>query len=197
MVRHLAAIASLVAFFAAPAAAADYALDPNHTQAGFSVVHLGFSHVGGVIPVTSGTLVLGASNVPTSITATLNAAGLDTKSTDRDNDLRGPDWFETAKYPTITFVSTRIEGTNPEAFTIVGNLTMHGVTKPVTLAAKLEGRLVDARGRAHVAYSATTTIDRRDFNLNFGRTVPGGALVAGYDVAISLSAEAIAASNAP
>jgi polyisoprenoid-binding protein YceI len=56
---------------------------------------------------------------------------------------------------------------------------------------------VDARGRTRVAYSATTTIDRRDFNLNFGRTVPGGALVAGYDVAISLSTEAIATSNAP
>lgn len=193
MIRRLAAIVPLVAMLAAPAAAADYTFDLNHTQAEFSVVHLGFSHVRGLIPVSGGTLTLGASNVPTSISATLNAAGLDTKSADRDNDLRGPDWFETAKYPTMSFVSTHIEGTNPEAFTIVGNLTMHGVTKPVTLAAKFEGRMVDGRGRAHVAYSATTTVDRRDFNLNYGKTIPGGGLVAGYDVAISLSAEVVAA----
>jgi polyisoprenoid-binding protein YceI len=72
---------------------------------------------------------------------------------------------------------------------------MHGVTKPVTLAAKFEGRMVDARGRAHVAYSATTTVDRRDFNLNWGKTAPGGGLVAAYDVTISLSVEAVAASS--
>ena len=195
MISRLAAAAALVAALAAPAVAAEYNLDLNHTQAEFSVVHLGFSHVRGLIPVTAGTLVLDGSNVPTSVTATLNAAGLDTKSADRDSDLRGAEWFETAKYPTMSFVSTRIEGTNPQAFTIAGNLTMHGVTKPVTLAAKFEGRMVDARGRAHVAYSATTTVDRRDFNLNWGKTAPGGGLVAAYDVTISLSVEAVAASS--
>ena len=195
MIYRLATAAALVAALAAPAVAAEYNLDLNHTQAEFSVVHLGFSHVRGLVPVTAGTLVLDGSNVPTSVAATLNAAGLDTKSADRDSDLRGAEWFETAKYPTMAFVSTRIEGTNPNAFTIAGNLTMHGVTKPVTLAAKFEGRMVDARGRAHVAYSATTTVDRRDFNLNYGKTIPGGGLVAGYDVTISLSVEAVAAST--
>jgi polyisoprenoid-binding protein YceI len=195
MIYRLATAAALVAALAAPAVAAEYNLDLNHTQAEFSVVHLGFSHVRGLVPVTAGTLVLDGSNVPTSVAATLNAAGLDTKSADRDSDLRGAEWFETAKYPTMSFVSTRIEGTNPNAFTIAGNLTMHGVTKPVTLAAKFEGRMVDARGRAHVAYSATTTVDRRDFNLNYGKTIPGGGLVAGYDVTISLSVEAVAAST--
>ena len=195
MISRLAAAAALVAALAAPAVAAEYNLDLNHTQAEFSVVHLGFSHVRGLIPVSAGTLVLDGSNVPTSVTATLNAAGLDTKSADRDSDLRGAEWFETEKYPTMSFVSTRIEGTNPQAFTIAGNLTMHGVTKPVTLAAKFEGRMVDARGRAHVAYSATTTVDRRDFNLNWGKTAPGGGLVAAYDVTISLSVEAVAASS--
>jgi polyisoprenoid-binding protein YceI len=195
MIYRLATAAALVAALAAPAVAAEYNLDLNHTQAEFSVVHLGFSHVRGLVPVTAGTLVLDGSNVPTSVAATLNAAGLDTKSADRDSDLRGAEWFETAKYPTMSFVSTRIEGTNPNAFTIAGNLTMHGVTKPVTLAATFEGRMVDARGRAHVAYSATTTVDRRDFNLNYGKTIPGGGLVAGYDVTISLSVEAVAAST--
>ena len=193
MPGRLVLVASLVAALAAPAFAAEYALDPNHTQAGFSVVHLGFSHVEGFIPVTSGTLTLDEGTVPLSVTVTLNAAALDTKSADRDSDLRGPDWFDTAKFPTMSFVSTRVEGKGPEDFTIVGNLTMHGVTRPVTLAAKYEGKLVDTRGRSHVAYTATTTVARRDFGLNFGKTVPGGALVAGFEISIRLSVEAIAA----
>ena len=152
---------------------------------------------GRLVLVASLVAALAAPALPLSVSATLNAAALDTKSADRDNDLRGPDWFDTAKYPTMSFVSTRIEGKGPGDFTILGNLTMHGVTKPVTLAAKFEGKMVDARGRSHVAYTATTTIDRRDFGLNFGKTVPGGALVAGFDISIRLSVEAIAAGGHP
>jgi len=192
MTDRLVLVAALVAALAAPAFAADYTFDPNHTQAEFSVVHLGFSHVEGFIPVTGGTLTLGEGTTPTAVTATLNAAALDTKSADRDSELHGPEWFDTAKYPTITFASTRIEGKGPD-FTIVGNLTMHGVTKPVTLAAKYEGRMVDGRGRAHVAYTATGSFDRREFGLNWGKTVPGGALVAAFDTTIRISVEAVAA----
>jgi polyisoprenoid-binding protein YceI len=193
LVLSLAGIA-VAASLAAPALAADYRLDLNHTQATFSVVHLGFSHVTGVIPVSGGSLTLGSGSIPTAVTATLNVAAIDSKSSDRDGELRGPGWFDVATYPTMTFVSTKIDGTNPAAFSIVGNLTMHGVTKPVTLAASYTGKLVDGRGATHVAYSATTTIDRRDFGLNFGRTVPGGALIAGNDVTITLSVEAVASS---
>jgi polyisoprenoid-binding protein YceI len=191
VLRRLALFIVLAAALRAPALADDYVLDPNHTQAVFSAVHLGFSHVSGQIPVTGGTIAVGAAQIPTAISATLNAAALDSKSADRDNQLRGPDWFDVSQFPTITFVSTRVDGTAPGGFTITGNLTMHGVTKPVTLAAKLEGQMTDQRGRTHVAYSATTTVDRRQWGMDWGKTTPGGSLIAGNDVTITITVEAV------
>jgi polyisoprenoid-binding protein YceI len=185
----LAALAVLA--LAAPARAADYALDPNHTQAVFTVVHLGFSHVSGEIPLVAGTMAIGANELPTAVSATLSAKDIDSHSADRDRDLRGSDWLEVDKFPTMSFVATQISGT-PQSFTVVGNLTMHGVTKPVTLAAKEEGKMTDARGHVHVAYSASTTIDRRVWGLNWGHTTPGGSLIAANDVSIALTIEAIA-----
>jgi polyisoprenoid-binding protein YceI len=185
----LAAVTVLA--LAAPALAADFTLDPNHTQAQFTVVHLGFSHVSGQIPIVTGTLSVGANDVPTAISATLSAKDINSNSADRDRDLRGTDWLDIDKYPTMTFVATQISGT-AQSFTVAGNLTMHGVTKPVTLTAKEEGKAPDARGRMHIAYTATGTIDRRDWGLNWGHTTPGGSLIAANDVTLSLSIEAIA-----
>jgi polyisoprenoid-binding protein YceI len=188
---RLAAIATALVAFATPALAADYAIDPNHTQANFTVVHLAFSRVSGRIPVTGGTVSIAGNGVPSAISVTLSAKDLDTNSADRDRDLRSPDWFDVEKYPTMTFVSKSISGT-PQSFTIAGDLTMHGVTKPVTLTAKELGRMTDARNRVHVGYLASTTLDRREWGLNWGKTTPGGALIAGNDITIDVSAEVIA-----
>ena len=188
MIRPLLAIA-FVAALAAPAFAADYAIDTNHTQATFTVTHLTISSVSGKIPVTGGTVVAGDNLLPTSITTTLSAKDLNTESADRDKDLRSERWFDVEKHPTMTFVSKSITGT-PQAFTAVGDLTLHGVTKPVTLAGKLLGKIVDPRGHTHVGYNATTTIDRRDFGLTFAGA-PGGNLIAGFDVAVNLNIEVI------
>lgn len=191
MYRRFILAALAVLALAAPARAADYALDPNHTQAVFTVVHLGFSHVSGEIPLVAGTMAIGANDLPTAVSATLSAKDIDSHSADRDRDLRGSDWLEVDKFPTMSFVATQVTGT-PQSFTVVGNLTMHGVTKPVTLAAKEEGKMTDGRGHVHVAYSASTTIDRRDWGLNWGHTTPGGSLIAANDVSIALTIEAVA-----
>ena len=191
MYRRFILAALAVLALAAPARAADYALDPNHTQAVFTVVHLGFSHVSGEIPLVAGTMAIGANELPTAVSATLSAKDIDSHSADRDRDLRGSDWLEVDKFPTMSFVATQVTGT-PQSFTVVGNLTMHGVTKPVTLAAKEEGKMTDGRGHVHVAYSASTTIDRRDWGLNWGHTTPGGSLIAANDVSIALTIEAVA-----
>jgi polyisoprenoid-binding protein YceI len=188
--RSFAATAALVAALAAPALAADYAVDPAHTQAEFTVTHLAISHVRGQIPLVSGTISLGANDVPTAIAATLSVKDIDTHDASRDKDMRGSDWFETDKFPTMTFVAKKITGT-AQNFSVVGDLTFHGVTKSVTLAAKEEGRVTDARGRTHVGYTATTTIDRRDWGLNWGKTTPGGSLIAANDVSINLNVEAV------
>jgi polyisoprenoid-binding protein YceI len=191
LLRRSIAAAALVAALAAPALAADYAVDPNHTQATFTVTHLAISRVSGKVPVTAGSATLGANDVPSAISMTLSAKDIDTQSADRDRDLRSPDWFDVDKFPTMTFVAKSVTGT-PQALNITGDLTMHGVTKPVTFTAKEIGKMTDARGRAHVGYSASTTIDRRNWGLNWGRTTPGGSLIAGNDVTIDLNVEIVA-----
>jgi polyisoprenoid-binding protein YceI len=190
LLRRSALAAVLAAALAAPALAADYAVDPNHTQATFTVTHLAISRVNGKIPVTGGTISIGANGLPSAISVTLSAKDIDTNSADRDRDLRGGDWFEVDKYPTMTFVSKSVSGT-PQSFTVNGELTMHGMTKPVTLTAKELGKMTDARGRTHVGYSASATLDRRDWGLNWGKTTPGGSLIAGNDVTIDINAEAV------
>jgi polyisoprenoid-binding protein YceI len=176
---------------AAATAAETLTGDPNHSGAEFVVTHLTISHVHGTIPVTSWSGTNGAGDVPTSVIATLDVKSIDTKSADRDADLRGDSWFDVTKYPTITFKSTSIVAGAGGAFTMNGDLTMHGVTKPVTLAGKVEGSIVDSHGRRHIGYSATGTLDRRDFGLTWGKTMPGGALIASNEVAITLNAEGI------
>ncbi len=182
--------AAFVAVIAAPALAADYAIDANHTQATFTVSHLAISRVSGKVPVTAGTVVVGTNGVPTAVTATFSAKDIDTQSADRDRDLRGADWFDTDKFPTMTFVAKSING-SPQSFTITGDLTMHGITKSITLAGKELGKTTDARNRTHIGYSATGTLDRREWALNFGRATPGGALVAGNDVTLDLNVEVV------
>jgi polyisoprenoid-binding protein YceI len=182
--------AAFVAALAAPALAADYAVDANHTQATFTVTHLAISRVSGKVPVTAGTVTLGANDVPTAISMTLSAKDIDTESAARDKDLRGADWFEVDRFPTMTFTAKSITGT-PQALNIAGDLTMHGVTKPVSFTAKELGKMTDQRGRTHVGYSASTTLDRRQWNLLFGATTPGGSLVVGNDVTIDLNVEIV------
>ncbi|MBV9407278.1 MAG: YceI family protein [Candidatus Eremiobacteraeota bacterium] len=188
--RHFVLVAALLAGLAAPALAADYAVDPNHTQATFTVTHLAISRVSGKIPVLGGSVTLGSANLPTAISVQLSTKDLDTQSADRDRDLRSADWFQVDKYPTMTFVAKSITGT-PQAFTVVGDLTMHGVTKPVTLTAKTIGKMTDARNRTHIGYTATTSLDRRDWGLNWGKTTPGGSLIAGNDVTVDINVEVV------
>lgn len=190
MLRRSILAAAFAAVITGPALAADYSVDPNHSQATFTVTHLSISRVTGKVPVTGGTVAIAANDLPTAISITFSAKDIDSQSADRDKDLRSADWFDVEKYPTMTFVAKTITGT-PQAFSIVGDLTMHGVTKPVTLTGKLLGKITDARGRTHVGYSAGTTIDRRDWGLNWGKTTPGGALIAANDVTIDANVEVV------
>ncbi|MBD5656925.1 MAG: YceI family protein [Candidatus Eremiobacteraeota bacterium] len=189
---------ALVAALTAPAAAAPasaiWNVDPVHSSAEFTVKHLVISNVKGVIPIKAATIVTSADSlVPMEISATLDVTALDTRDSDRDSDLRGSDWFDTASYPTLVFKSTKIDaGPDAQSFHATGDLTLHGTTKRIVLDGKILGRTVDGRGHQRVAYSAMTTIDRRDFGLNFLGKTPGGGLIAGTDVALDIEVEAIA-----
>ncbi|MGB8264937.1 MAG: YceI family protein [Candidatus Velthaea sp.] len=197
MLRTLtAASAAAVLLLAAPAGAADqlWKIDPAHSDVEFGIKHFGLSSVKGTIPIQAGQITLAAGKeIPAGVDVTLNAAGIDTQNEMRNGDLKSANWFDTAKYPAITFTSTKIIGTDPANFTIDGNLTMHGVTKPIELQVHFEGKGQGGRGEQRVAYSATTTIHRRDFALVDSHTNALGALVVGDDAAISLQVEGVAA----
>jgi polyisoprenoid-binding protein YceI len=169
------------------AAAPVATVDPAHTSARFSVKHLTLTTVSGTIGIKDVTLVLGDAGELREAAATFDLKTIDTHEDDRDNDLRSAHWFDVATYPLMTFKSTKIVAGPDGTLTIDGDLTFHGVTKPVTLAAKFEGSVKDAKGRTHIGYSATTSFDRTDWNL--GMNYP--AAIVGHNVSINLELEAI------
>jgi polyisoprenoid-binding protein YceI len=188
MIRNMLTGALLLVFLAGPASAADYVLDKPHTQAQFTVTHLSLSKVNGLIPLISGTATIGPNELPTAVSASFDVTNLETYDDNRNKSLR-EQYFEAATYPTITFVERSISGT-PAAFMLTGDLTIHGVTKSVTLAGKVEATQ-SIRGKQNIAYSATTTIDRRDFGITFFRMLDN-QLIAGYPVLITIEAVAVA-----
>jgi polyisoprenoid-binding protein YceI len=173
----------------AGARAADYVFDPPHTQATFSVTHLAISKVHGTIPLAEGPQVisLGANDLPAGGTITFDVTKLDSGD-DRRNASLTTSYLETAKYPTMTFVIRKVDGT-AQAFTLTGDLTLHGVTKSVLLKGSIVG-VATIRGKRQVGYTASTTIDRRDFGISFGPMLDG-SLIAGYDVAIDIEAAVV------
>lgn len=170
----------------APALAGDYALSKPHTQALFTVTHLVLTKVHGQIPLVSGEMDIGPNDLPMNVTATFDASAEDTHDSNRDATLR-KDYLETAKYPTITFVERKVVGT-PSAFTMTGDLTIHGVTKSVDLKGQYLGTM-ENKGKRLVAYTASTQIDRRDFGMTFGPLL-NGALIVDNTVLIEIETEA-------
>ncbi len=169
-----------------------WGIDPGHTNAGFTVRHLVITNVRGQIPLAQGVIVTATgSTLPISIAATLDATKVNSGNDNRDADLRGKDFFDAANFPTIIFKSTRIVPGSGGDFAATGDLTIRGITKSVTLNAKTLGTTTDGRGRQHVGYEASTTLDRRDFGMTI-LSANGGALVAGTAVTITIEIEAIA-----
>jgi polyisoprenoid-binding protein YceI len=181
-----------IAPLAAQSAAATFSIDPGHSSAEFKVQHLVVSNVRGTIPISGGTVTVPAGEtLPESINATLDTAGLNTQNSDRDRDLRSADWFDVSKYPTIVFKSTTVTPGTSGSFKVTGDLTLHGVTKSVVLVCSTVGKTVDGQGHPRIGYSASTTIDRRDYGMNVMRATPGGNLIAGSNIAISLEIEVV------
>ena len=167
-------------------------IDPAHSSADFTVKHMGISNVNGHFGGVTGMLTLDESDLTkSSVSATIDATTVDTGVAPRDNDLKSDHFFDVAKYPTMTFVSKKltVEGGKKE---LTGDLTMHGVTKSVTL--DLEGPSkdqVDMQGKTRRAFSATTSIHRQDFGLNYGGTLKSGDAMIGDDVKVELNLEVV------
>jgi polyisoprenoid-binding protein YceI len=171
---------------------ATYALDPAHTTAEFVVRHLMISKVRGRFTSVAGTIeVAEGSHVPTSVDVTIDAGSIDTREPQRDAHLKSTDFLEAETYPAITFKSTGIDGSG-DAFKVLGDLTIHGVTRPVVLDATFEGRTNDPWGNERIGFEAHAKISRKDFGLEWNQALETGGVVVGDEVKIELNVEAIA-----
>lgn len=169
-----------------------YAIDPSHSRLGFVVRHLGFSKVRGAFERFEGTVRMAPGDLSTiEADATVQAASITTNEEKRDAHLRSADFFETEAYPTITFRSTGVRDVAGDRFTLVGDLTMHGVTKRVALEAAFLGEGPDPWGGTRVAFEARTKINRKDFGLNWNVALETGGWLVSEDVEIVLEVQAV------
>jgi polyisoprenoid-binding protein YceI len=184
------AVVFTFAVFAAPSHAqtTTWQIDPAHANAQFTVRHLSISNVSGQFNKMSGTVQLDPKDITkTVVNATIDVSSIDTRDSHRDDDLKSDGFFDVAKYPTMTFVSTKIEPAGPGKLKMTGNLTIHGVTKVVTF--DVDGpsdAITDPWKNQRRGASATTTINRRDFGIE---KYPAAAI--GDEVKITLDIEFI------
>jgi polyisoprenoid-binding protein YceI len=180
------AFASLV--ISSPALSKPWKIDGTHSSATFRVKHLMVATVQGSMSGIEGTVDLDEQDVTKSkVNATLDAATINTNEPKRDEHLRSPDFFNTAKHPKITFASKSVKAAGAGKLAVTGALTMNGVTKDVTL--DVEGPTAAVKGMAgdqRCGLTATTTLNRKDFNINWNKALDGGGVVVGEDVKVTL-----------
>jgi polyisoprenoid-binding protein YceI len=167
-----------------------YAIDTSHTRLGFAVRHMAVSKVRGDFKEFSGTLELAEDPTQSKISVTIQAGSVDTHDENRDNHLRTNDFFDVENHPTWTFTSTAIRPISGTEWNVDGDLTIRGVTRPVTLDATLEGVVQDPYGMHRVGFSATTSIEREEFGVSFNGVMEAGGVVVGKKVDIDLEIEA-------
>ena len=169
-------------------------IDPNHSSATFSIRHM-MSKVRGTISIKEGWIEVDNEDLKTArVEVVLDPATINTGVAPRDAHLKSADGhFDVERYPTLTFRSTRVEGANPDSFKLPGDLTMHGVTKPVVLDASFNGEGKDPWGNRRIAFSAETKVNRKDFNLTWNQALETGGFLLGDDVKIDIEVQAIPA----
>jgi polyisoprenoid-binding protein YceI len=188
-----AAVALAVSAGAMHAQAKDYKIEAAHSEADFAIKHMAISTVHGSFHGVSGVVSFDATNLSkSSVTATIDVTTVDTGVAARDGHLKSPDFFDAAKFPTITFKSTSVVKAG-DHYDVTGDLTLHGVTKSVVLKLETPGKeQIGMDKKAHRGFTATTTINRKDFGLSWAGTVASGDAVLGDDVKIELDIDAVA-----
>ena len=168
-------------------------IDPAHTNVEFTVRHMMISNVKGQFQKTSGTITAnGTDPASAKIDVTIDASSVDTRVERRDAHLKSPDFLDVAKFPTITFKSTKVEADGPGKWKVTGDLTIHGVTKPVVLEVEGSGEPIhDPMGNTRAGASATMKIKRSDFGLIWNKALETGGVLVGDEVAISIDVEAV------
>ena len=192
---HWIPIASAIALLASLSALAQtstWNIDPAHSTAQFTVRHLAISNVTGNFTKVTGSVVLNEKDITQSlVSASIDVSSVDTRVEARNQDLKSPNFFDVEKYPTIEFKSKRIVSGGGK-LQVIGDLTIHGTTREVTL--DVDGptpELGDPWGNSRRGFSATTTVNRRDFNLTYNNLLKTGEAVVGDNVKIQIDAEMV------
>lgn len=176
------------------ASAGTWTLDPAHSHVGFAVSHMMISEVEGEFGGVEGSLTYDVGQLSSmKLSVTVDMTTVDTRNADRDAHLAKEDFLDVAKFPTMTFVAKSVKSTGDGTFDVVGDLTIKGVTKSVTLHGKgLTQAVTDPWGNQRVGAKATAVIHRKDFGVSYNQTLDAGGVMVGDEVTLSLSAEFIA-----
>lgn len=167
-----------------------WTLDPVHTEIGFSVRHMMVSKVRGRFTKFEGEINIAEDPFDSSARASIDMASIDTRAEDRDNHLRSADFFDVENHPTMTYVSTGVRRDGDE-FAVDGELTIRGVTRPVTLQVEWGGVHPDPWGGKRLGLSATGRINRKDFGMEFDIPIEGGGVVVGDRIDLVLDVQAV------
>nr|WP_295902868.1 YceI family protein [uncultured Bdellovibrio sp.] len=187
------------AAFSSSAFAAKYELDKAHTSIAFQAPHLVVSKVNGRFDEFDGSFDFDeTSQKLDNVVVTIKTASLNTNQKDRDKDLRSKNFFDVEKYPNMTFKSTKVEYDKDKPKKVHGDLTIHGVTKPVVLDVNYNGAVTDPWGNRMVSFDAETKIDRKDFGMTWNKQLDKGGWMVGDDIKIIIVGEAkVAKPQAP
>lgn len=166
-----------------------YKIDPMHTSVGFSVAHMVISNVKGKFDEFEGTVTMDNNQIQAA-QGTIQTKSVNTGVEARDKDLRSANFLDVQKYPTITF-QTKSSTKDGENTVLVGDFTIHGVTKSLSLPVKVLGPIKDPMGNMRIGFEGKTKINRKDFGLTYSKVLETGGLVVGDEVEIQINAEAI------
>ena len=177
---------------------ATYQIDPVHSNVHFSIRHLMISNVRGAFTGVKGTVTYDPDDLASAaVQAEIDTNTIDTRDDHRDKHLKTADFFDVEKYPTITFVSRKVERVGETEFKVAGDLTIHGVTKPTTLdVEEVSSESKDPWGNMRIGASAKTKINRKDFGLTYNAPLETGGLVLGDEVKLEFDIEFVKSQTA-
>jgi polyisoprenoid-binding protein YceI len=185
---------TLVLLLAGLSKAQKWDIDPVHSSVGFTVRHMVVTNVHGRFNDFAGQIDFDGKNVEKGSTVlTVQIASIDTDNENRDKHLKSPDFFDTEKFPTMTFKSKKVIKGEGNEFQLVGDLTIKDVTKEVAFDCEFHGTVVDPQGSTRAGFSAETKINRQNFNIKYNSVLETGGLVVSDEVTINLEIEAIKA----
>lgn len=177
---------------AAPLPAAEtYVVDKGHSEAGFKVRHLVSKTAGRFADFSGRIQVDPAKPEASTVEFTIQAASIDTNEPSRDKHLKGADFFDVQKYPEITFRSQRVKPAGKDRYEVIGDLTMHGVTKTITLPVSFGGFVKDPWGGERAGFETELTLNRKDFGIVYNKVLDNGGTILGDDVQVAINIEAV------